>query len=100
MSRKQVGEKSLVVVACALQWIDDKHVRGAARGVAQLIREAEQSEDEVKRSAELDRLERLIKHFAARTTMLLEVAQISSKKIHFNPSELNLSDVIYVIVNE
>src|SRR6266851_7629495 len=42
----------------------------------QLIREAEQSQDKVKRSAELDRLERLIKHFAARTTMLLEVAQL------------------------
>jgi two-component system, OmpR family, sensor kinase len=66
----------------------------------QLIREAEQSEDEAKRSAELERLERLIKHFATRTTMLLEVAQISSNKIHFNPSELNLSEVIHGIVNE
>ena len=46
----------------------------------QLIRETEQSEDEVKPSAEFDRLERLIKHFVARTTMLLEVAQISSNK--------------------
>jgi len=66
----------------------------------QLIREAEQSQDKVKRSAELERLERLIKHFAARTTMLLEVAQLSSNQFHFKPSELNLSEVIHGIVNE
>ena len=66
----------------------------------QLIREAEQSEDEVKASAELDRLERLIKHFVARTTMLLEVAQISSNKFLFKPSELNLSEVINGVVND
>jgi two-component system, OmpR family, sensor kinase len=66
----------------------------------QLIREAEQSEDEVKASAELDRLERLIKHFVARTTMLLEVAQISSNKFVFKPSELNLSEVINGVVHE
>src|SRR5712692_9540089 len=46
----------------------------------QLIRGAEQSGGNLKASAELDRLERLIKHFVARTTMLLEVAQISSNK--------------------
>jgi two-component system, OmpR family, sensor kinase len=66
----------------------------------QLIREAEQSKDEAERSAELDRLERLIKHFSARTTMLLEVAQISANQFHFKPAELNLSEVIHGIVNE
>jgi len=54
----------------------------------QLIRETEQSDDEVKRKAELERLERLIKHFVTRTTMLLEVAQVSSKQVHFKPAEL------------
>jgi two-component system OmpR family sensor kinase len=52
----------------------------------QLIRGAEQSKGNVKASAELDRLERLIKHFVARTTMLLEVAQISSHKFHLEPA--------------
>ncbi|MGA7761766.1 MAG: HAMP domain-containing sensor histidine kinase [Candidatus Binataceae bacterium] len=66
----------------------------------QLIREAERSKGEVKPSAELDRLERLIKHFVARTTMLLEVAQISSDKFQFKPSELNLSEVVQGVVNE
>jgi two-component system OmpR family sensor kinase len=66
----------------------------------QLIREAERSKGEVKPSAELDRLERLIKHFVARTTMLLEAAQISSDKFQFKPSELNLSEVVQGVVNE
>ena len=66
----------------------------------QLIRGAEQSRGNVKVSAELDRLERLIKHFVARTTMLLEVAQISSNKFHLEPAELNLSELIKGIVND
>jgi two-component system OmpR family sensor kinase len=66
----------------------------------QLIRGAEQFGGNVKASAELDRLERLIKHFVARTTMLLEVAQISSNKFHLEPVELNLSEFIKGIVND
>ena len=66
----------------------------------QLLREAQQSEDEAKHNAELDRLERLVKHFVARTTMLLEVAQISSNKLHLDPSELDLSELINGIVHE
>lgn len=66
----------------------------------QLIRETEQSDDEVKRKAELERLERLIKHFVTRTTMLLEVAQVSSKQVRFKPAELNLSEVINGVVND
>jgi two-component system, OmpR family, sensor kinase len=66
----------------------------------QLIRETEQSDDEVKRKAELERLERLIKHFVTRTTMLLEVVQVSSKQVHFKPAELNLSEVTNGVVND
>jgi signal transduction histidine kinase len=66
----------------------------------QLIRGAEQSAGNVKASAELDRLERLIKHFVARTTMLLEVAQISSNKFHLEPAELNLSELIKGVVSD
>jgi two-component system, OmpR family, sensor kinase len=66
----------------------------------QLIRGAEQSAGNVRASAELDRLERLIKHFVARATMLLEVAQISSNKFHLEPAELNLSELIKGIVND
>ncbi len=66
----------------------------------QLIRETEQSEDQVRRKAELDRLERLIKHFVARTTMLLEVAQLSSNQVHLKPAELNLSEVTNGVVND
>jgi two-component system, OmpR family, sensor kinase len=66
----------------------------------QLIRETEQSDDEVKRKAELERLERLIKHFVTRTTMLLEVAQVSSKQVRFKPAELNLSEVTKGVVND
>jgi signal transduction histidine kinase len=66
----------------------------------QLIRETEQSEDEVKRNAELDRLERLIKHFVTRTTMLLEVAQISSNRVQLKPAELNFSEVRNGVVND
>src|ERR1700739_250029 len=66
----------------------------------QLIRETEQSDDEVKRKAELERLERLIKHVVPRTTMLLEVVQVSSKQVHFKPAELNLSEVTNGVVND
>ena len=66
----------------------------------ELLRGAEQSGDKVKAISELDRIERLIKHFVARATMLLEVAQISSNKFHLEPSELNLSDLVKGVVND
>src|ERR1700720_1885333 len=57
----------------------------------QLIRAAQRSNDGAKLMHELDRLERQIKHFVARTNTLLEVAQITSGKFHLDPSKLNLS---------
>jgi two-component system, OmpR family, sensor kinase len=66
----------------------------------QLIRGAEQSGDSVKARAELDRLDRLLKHFVARTTALLEVAQISSNKLHLKPSRLDLSELTKRILND
>ncbi|MGH7913631.1 MAG: sensor histidine kinase [Candidatus Binataceae bacterium] len=66
----------------------------------ELIRGAEHPVGSASVNLELDRLERLIKHFAARTTMLLEVAQLSSNKFHLKPSEFNLSEVTKDIVND
>jgi two-component system OmpR family sensor kinase len=66
----------------------------------QLIRAAEKSKDGAKLMHELDRLERQIKHFVARTNTLLEVAQITSGKFHLDPSELNLSELIAEVVND
>src|SRR6185437_5256863 len=66
----------------------------------QVMRRAEQSGDNVKVSSELDRLEHLVKRFAARTITLLEVAQISSSKFLLKPAKLNLSELIQRIVNE
>ena len=66
----------------------------------QLIRAAEKSKDGAKLMHELDRLERQIKHFVARTNTLLEVAQITSGKFHLDPSEVNLSELIAEVVND
>jgi two-component system OmpR family sensor kinase len=66
----------------------------------QLIRAAEKSKDGAKLMHELDRLERQIKHFVARTNTLLEVAQITSGKFHLDPSKLNLSELIAEVVND
>jgi len=66
----------------------------------QFMRKAEQSGDNAKVSSELDRLEHLIKRFAARTITLMEVAQISSNKFPLKPAKLNLSELIQRIVNE
>ena len=66
----------------------------------QLIRAAEKSKDGAKLMHELDRLERQIKHFVARTNILLEVAQIASGKFYLDPSELNLSELIAEVVND
>ena len=66
----------------------------------QLIRAAEKSKDGAKLMHELDRLERQIKHFVARTNTLLEVAQITAGKFHFDPSNLNLSELIADVVND
>src|SRR6202047_3169968 len=66
----------------------------------QLVRTAHRSGDSIKSAAELDRLERLIKHFASRTHMLLEVAQISSRKFQLEPAELNLSELVANVVTD
>jgi two-component system, OmpR family, sensor kinase len=66
----------------------------------ELVRLAEKSGNRSQSSAELDRLERLIKHFASRTHMLLEVAQISSKKLQLEAAELNLSELVADVVND
>lgn len=66
----------------------------------QLIRAAEKSGDSAKLMHGIDRLERQIKHFVARTNTLLEVAQITAGKFHLDPSNLNLSELIADVVND
>lgn len=66
----------------------------------ELIRAAEKSNDRVKLLHEIDRLERQIKHFLARTNVLLEVAQITSGKSNLDPCKLNLSQLIAGIVSD
>ena len=66
----------------------------------QLIRAAEKSKDHAKLTHELDRLERQIKHFVARTNTLLEVAQITSGKFRLDASSFNLSELIAGIVSD
>jgi len=66
----------------------------------QLIRAAEKSKDSAKLIHEIDRLERQIKHFVARTNLLLEVAQITSGKFHLDLSRFDLSALILGIVND
>jgi signal transduction histidine kinase len=66
----------------------------------QLVRTAERSGNTKQSVAELDRLERLIKHFASRTHMLLEVAQISCEKFQLEPAELNLSELVANLVSD
>jgi two-component system OmpR family sensor kinase len=67
---------------------------------AQHLRRAKESGSRSKWLTELDRLERLIKHFASRTQMLLEVARITTKKFKSDEIELNLSQLIADIVND
>jgi two-component system OmpR family sensor kinase len=66
----------------------------------QLIRAAQDSNNRAKGAAELDRLERLVKHFASRAHILLEVAQITAKKFQLQPCKLNLSELVASIVND
>jgi two-component system OmpR family sensor kinase len=66
----------------------------------QLIRAAQASNDYAKLTNTVDRLERQIKHFVARTNVLLEVGQITSGKLHLDPSKLNLSELIRGVVND
>ena len=66
----------------------------------QLIRAAEKSKDHAKLTHELDRLERQIKHFVARTNILLEVVQITSGKFRLDASSFNLSELISTIVSD
>ena len=60
----------------------------------ELIRNAEKSQDRAMLLQELDRLERQVKYFIGRTTMLLEVAQVSSGKLRLNSTVVNLSDLV------
>jgi signal transduction histidine kinase len=66
----------------------------------ELVRGAQQSGNDGKLRSELDRLERLIKHFVGRTNMLLEVAQITSDKFHLESVKLDLSNLIESIVDD
>jgi two-component system, OmpR family, sensor kinase len=66
----------------------------------QLVRMAEKSGNPSQSSTELDRLERLIKHFASRAHMLLEVAQVSSEKLQLEATSLNLSELVADVVND
>jgi two-component system, OmpR family, sensor kinase len=67
---------------------------------AQLLRHAEESGNRSKWLTELDRLERLIKHFASRTQVLLEVARITTGKFQLECNQLNLSEVVADTVND
>jgi len=67
---------------------------------AQLLRQAEGSGNRSKWLTELDRLERLIKHFASRTQMLLEVSRITTGKFQLAGIEINLSAVVADAVND
>lgn len=64
----------------------------------QLIRIAEETGDFGKIRAEVTRLERLLDRFLKRTTVLLDIAQITTGKLHITPAELNLSELARGIV--
>jgi two-component system, OmpR family, sensor kinase len=66
----------------------------------QVLRAAEQSGDMSRAGVELNRLDRLLKRFVARTTTLLEVAQLTSNRLHLGASEVNLSELTRNIVND
>jgi two-component system, OmpR family, sensor kinase len=66
----------------------------------QLIRAAEESDDRGNVRNELERLERQIKRFIARTNVLLEVAQINAGKFHLELSTLDLSELTMGIVSD
>ena len=66
----------------------------------ELIRAADQSGDRAKLTNEIDRLERQIERFLARTNILLEVAQISSGRFSVDLSKVNLSELISGIVSD
>jgi signal transduction histidine kinase len=66
----------------------------------QLIRSAEESDDRTKLKHEIDRMERQIRRFIARTNVLLEVAQITAGKFRMEPSILNLSELTIGVVND
>jgi len=66
----------------------------------QLIRTSAESKDHAKMMHQLDRLERQIRHFIARSNILLEVGQMASGRFHLDPSKLNLSELIAEVVND
>jgi signal transduction histidine kinase len=66
----------------------------------QYIRTAELAGNHALAISELDRLQRLVQHFIARTNTLLEVAQVTSHKFRIEVSELNLSELVEAIVED
>ena len=66
----------------------------------QYIRSAEVAGNHAQAISELDRLQRLVKRFAARTNMLLEVSQIASNKLQLDITELNLSELVQGVVED
>jgi two-component system, OmpR family, sensor kinase len=66
----------------------------------ELLRSAHAAGDLLKVTAELGRLDRLVDRFAARTNMLLKIAQITAKKLELQPCQCNLSDTVKDIVND
>lgn len=66
----------------------------------QFIRAAEVAGSHARAISELDRLQRLVQHFAARTNMLLEVPQITSNKLQLETAEQNLSELVEGVVED
>ena len=66
----------------------------------ELIRAAELAGNHARAISELDRLQRLVQRFVARTNVLLEVAQITSNKLQLNTTEQNLSELVAGIVED
>jgi two-component system OmpR family sensor kinase len=66
----------------------------------ELIRHAERSGDSAKLTGEIDRLERLLERFLARTGMLLDVARINSTNFAINRVNCNLSELVKTVVRD
>jgi signal transduction histidine kinase len=66
----------------------------------ELIRYAERSGDSAKLTGEIDRLERLLERFLARTGMLLDVARINSTNFAISRVNCNLSELVKTVVRD
>ncbi len=66
----------------------------------ELIRHAERSGDSAKLTGEIDRLERLLERFLARTGMLLDVARINSTNFAINRINCNLSELVTTVIRD